>query len=179
MTDTPRIIDEIRASLEGVTVYDGPWEVGEVVHQRSRSAAFEIQNATDIFGYVYCGTNEEDEIRPVAQLIVACSPDRIRALLDHVAAQAEESERLRNVVSKSAAALGNGASVSPSCSVEFMEEVPKEVSLVVAAQSVRAEAAEARVRELEGENAELRKIKATKDELDAIARAVLTGEKQS
>jgi len=57
----------------------------------------------------------------------------------------DEIERLRNVVSKCAAALGNGASVSPSCSVEFMEEVPKEISLVVAALTARAEAAEAKI----------------------------------
>lgn len=43
-----------------------------------------------------------------------------------------ENDRLRKVVSDCAAALGNGAAVSTSCSLEFMEELPKEVALVVA-----------------------------------------------
>lgn len=43
----------------------------------------------------------------------------------------EQNERLRVVVSKCAAALGNGAYVAETCSIEFMEDVPKEIGLFV------------------------------------------------
>jgi len=42
-----------------------------------------------------------------------------------------ENERLRHVVCNCAAALVTGAFVSPKASIEFMEGVPKEISLVV------------------------------------------------
>jgi len=42
-----------------------------------------------------------------------------------------ENERLRHVVSDCAAALVTGAFVSPKASIEFMENLPKEISLVV------------------------------------------------
>jgi hypothetical protein len=42
-----------------------------------------------------------------------------------------ENERLRHIVSDCAAALVSGAFISPKASVEFMEGLPKEISLVV------------------------------------------------
>lgn len=44
-----------------------------------------------------------------------------------------ENERLRHIVSDCAAALMTGAFISPKASVEFMEGLPKEISLVVSA----------------------------------------------
>lgn len=44
---------------------------------------------------------------------------------------AEENERLRHIISDCAAALVTGAFISPKATVEFMEGLPKEISLVV------------------------------------------------
>lgn len=49
-----------------------------------------------------------------------------------MAALEDENRRLRAVVSKICEGLPNGAYCSPQCSIEFMEQVPNEVSLVVA-----------------------------------------------
>jgi hypothetical protein len=54
-----------------------------------------------------------------------------------------EAERLRHIVSDCAAALVSGAFISPKASVEFMEGLPKEVSLVVSGLRARCEKAEA------------------------------------
>lgn len=43
----------------------------------------------------------------------------------------DENYTLRHIISDSAAALCNGAFISPSCSVEFMQGLPKEISSVV------------------------------------------------
>lgn len=63
--------------------------------------------------------------------------DRLRALIQSAidAARAEdraENAWLRAVVSKCADALGNGAFISPDCTVEFMESLPSEIGLHVA-----------------------------------------------
>lgn len=58
-----------------------------------------------------------------------------------------ENERLRHIVSDCAAALVSGAFISPKASVEFMEGLPKEISLVVSGLRARCEKAEAEVAE--------------------------------
>ena len=50
-----------------------------------------------------------------------------------------ENERLRHIVSDCAAALVSGAFISPKASVEFMEGLPKEISLVVSGLRSRIE----------------------------------------
>jgi hypothetical protein len=40
----------------------------------------------------------------------------------------EENDRLRMIISRCAAALPNGASIAPGCTVEFMEHLPDEIS---------------------------------------------------
>lgn len=54
----------------------------------------------------------------------------------------KENEALREVVSESAAALGNGASIAPQCSLEFMQGLPREIALC--ADRLRQDAAQAR-----------------------------------
>lgn len=117
MTDTTRIIEEIRAALEA-DPYEGPWAVEEFQHDERPCALIVSAGGTiiaEIRGYIdSCGNGEN------ARFIVACSPDRIRALLDHIT-------ELRK---GTAEAIREGLSA-------------------VAEQRSRAEAAEARVRELE------------------------------
>jgi len=43
----------------------------------------------------------------------------------------KENKILRNIISKCATSLGNGGIVSPDCSVEFLEFVPKEIEMCV------------------------------------------------
>lgn len=43
----------------------------------------------------------------------------------------EENKRLRKVINQIATNLGNGSVVSEEASIEFIEELPKEVKLVV------------------------------------------------
>ena len=118
MTDTTRIIDEIRAALD-------------------------------------------DEA-------IACFPDftaAVRALLDHITAQAEEIERLRFSAGVTEKMLNTHFEASQAKSVEienlraYIDKAAKEVAATIAGirerdvsveQRMRAEAAEARVRELEG-----------------------------
>jgi hypothetical protein len=68
-----------------------------------------------------------------------------------VPAQAESGEvdRLRQIVSECADAIGNGARVAPTCSLDFMGHIPNEISLYTT--GLRS-----RIRELEGEVARLR-----------------------
>ena len=49
---------------------------------------------------------------------------------DRVKALKEENEKLRKVISQIATNLGNGSVVSEEASIEFIEELPKEVELV-------------------------------------------------
>jgi hypothetical protein len=44
----------------------------------------------------------------------------------------DENEKLRSIISDCAKALGNGAYIAPSCTVEFMSKLPEEIRLVVA-----------------------------------------------
>src|SRR5690606_22624078 len=66
------------------------------------------------------------------QLCEQADPDGPFVQHSDYAALEAENARLRGVISKSATALGNGAHIDPRCSVEFMEGLPKEISLVVA-----------------------------------------------
>ena len=89
-------LEEIKKALEGVTTYPGPWEVGELISgKRGRSDAFELQNATDIFGYIYCGHAPSDEVRPVADFIAAANPVAISELLSTLESLQRENEELR------------------------------------------------------------------------------------
>lgn len=79
--------------------------------------------------------------------------DATLASLQPMQARAEAAERerdtLRAVVSECASALPNGAFVSPQASLEFMAMLPAEIASVCTALKGGAEAAEARVKELE------------------------------
>lgn len=44
----------------------------------------------------------------------------------------DENQRLRKIISDCANALGNGAFIDEKASIDFMEELPKEISLVLA-----------------------------------------------
>jgi hypothetical protein len=67
-----------------------------------------------------------------------------------------ENERLRAALSEAAAALGNGSSVSPDCSVEFLREVPGEVKAVVSGLHAELATANERAATLEREIDRLR-----------------------
>lgn len=51
--------------------------------------------------------------------------EEIQSILD-------ENARLRQIICDCAAALGNGAMILPQASIEFMELLPREISLVIA-----------------------------------------------
>jgi hypothetical protein len=42
-----------------------------------------------------------------------------------------ENERLRQIVSECASAIGNGSFASPECSIEFMSKIPAEIAFEV------------------------------------------------
>lgn len=56
-----------------------------------------------------------------------------------------ENERLREVVSKCADSLGNGAFISPAASIEFMEKLPGEIASVSASTKAKLVEATKRV----------------------------------
>ena len=62
---------------------------------------------------------------------------------ERTAALTAERDQLRAIFPQICAALGNGAFCTPSVSVGFIESIPNEVHLVVAALRARAERAEA------------------------------------
>lgn len=49
-----------------------------------------------------------------------------------VAEAAAENAALRQIISDAAQAIGNGAFISPTCSIEFMSGLPNEIRLHVA-----------------------------------------------
>ena len=69
--------------------------------------------------------------------------DLARQLETELAALTAERDQLRAVFPQICAALGNGAFCTPTVSVGFIESIPNEVQLVVAALRARAERAEA------------------------------------
>lgn len=54
----------------------------------------------------------------------------IKTLNDEIERLRSENDRLREVISRCAASLGNGAAIMPTCTVEFMAELPREIELV-------------------------------------------------
>lgn len=72
-----------------------------------------------------------------------------------IADQGDENKRLRETLSKVCSALGNGAFASPDCSIEFMEEIPREVELVITASRAECEGLRAAVERLPREVARL------------------------
>ena len=87
MTDTTRIIDEIRAALEKVQHSEwfmSPWHVEE--------DASAVRNSND---FSFIANTSSDSF---AAFIATVNPLAIRALLDHVAAQAEEVERVSDLL---------------------------------------------------------------------------------
>jgi len=153
MTDTAGIIDEIRAALEKVQHSEwfmSPWHVEE--------DASAVRNSND---FSFIANTSSDSF---AAFIATVNPLAIRALLDHVAAQAEEIERLRKA--QSYTYVGRGGKVVLARDLED-----------------RAEAAEARVRELEGALKDIAQSDDIENALDPernkrVARAILTGEQQ-
>jgi hypothetical protein len=136
MTDTTTIIDEIRAALEKATPGEWGAEIDLAYGEKPR-----LETNDKLIAEI--GNAEEpriaqDEWDSNARYIVAVQPDRIRALLDHIDALSEEL---------------TGTQTANQCYTEDF-----------AAMRSRAEAAEARVRELEGENAAL---KAERDRTEA------------
>jgi len=53
------------------------------------------------------------------------------ARLSTIEAGPGEPMRLREIISECATALGNGAAIAPSCSIEFMAKLPEEIRLAV------------------------------------------------
>ena len=87
MTDTAGIIDEIRAALEKVQHSEwfmSPWHVEE--------DASAVRNSND---FSFIANTSSDSF---AAFIATVNPLAIRALLDHVAAQAEEVERVSDLL---------------------------------------------------------------------------------
>lgn len=73
---------------------------------------------------------------------IATARNNIASVAALVASLEAENKRLRKVVSQCAVALGNGAHVSTEATIGFMEQLPVEISLVVA--GFRAELAAAK-----------------------------------
>ena len=86
MTDTTRIIDEIRAALEKVEVSE--WYEGEVTG--SGLTRVDDGKSSGIFP-IRAETFE-------AKYIVAANPANVAALLDHITAQADENERVSDLL---------------------------------------------------------------------------------
>ncbi|MEH3108950.1 MAG: hypothetical protein PGN22_03160 [Agrobacterium cavarae] len=88
-------IEEINKALEGATLYPGPWEVGELIKRRPYSDAWELQNATDLFGYIYCGHQSPEDVKPVAEYIAAVNPVAVSELLSTIADLQRENAGLK------------------------------------------------------------------------------------
>lgn len=73
---------------------------------------------------------------------IAIARNNIATVNALVASLEAENKRLREIVSQCAVALGNGAHVSTEATIGFMEQLPVEISLVVA--GFRAELAAAK-----------------------------------
>lgn len=132
MTDTTRIIDEIRAALEKVQHSEwfmSPWHVEE--------DASAVRNSND-FSFI-ANTSSDD----FAAFIATVNPLAIRSLLDHITAQAEEIERLRKENDEQFVVMSTDVVDRDGFNVEA-RLAWKDIILA------RTEAAEARVRELEG-----------------------------
>lgn len=76
-----------------------------------------------------------DLTRPIIGIENRSAPEVFYIMCDRFRASQAEIERLRNIVSQCADALGNGAYIAPSASLEFMEKLPGEIQSVVAALS--------------------------------------------
>lgn len=88
-------LEEIKKALAEATLYPGPWEVGELIKRRPYSDAWELQNATDLFGYIYCGHEEPEDVKHVVEYIAAVNPAAISELLSTLESLQRENEELR------------------------------------------------------------------------------------
>ncbi|WP_107341951.1 hypothetical protein [Agrobacterium pusense] len=88
-------LEEIKKALEGATLYPGPWEVGELIKRRPYSDAWELQNATDLFGYIYCGHEAPEDVKPVVEYIAAVNPVAITELVSTLESLQRENEALK------------------------------------------------------------------------------------
>jgi len=72
-----------------------------------------------------------DKFTTAADAKIAFEGHRASRILSTIEAGPGEALRLREIISECAAALGNGAAIAPSCSLEFMANLPEEIRLVV------------------------------------------------
>lgn len=70
--------------------------------------------------------------------------------LEEIEAAKEQAEqenlKLREIISKSVAALGNGSAALPTCSLEFFANVPNEIRLTIQAKDQKARELEAGIK---------------------------------
>lgn len=78
------------------------------------------QRAAEAHAGLSCGS-ENSEYR---------AADKVAEMHRMAARALAENERLREIISRCAASLGNGAAIMPTCTVEFMAELPREIELV-------------------------------------------------
>lgn len=72
---------------------------------------------------------ERAEIDPYAEMrSLRAECEKLKA---SVAGYLEDTAKLRQIIADCAAALPNGAHIDPSCSIEFMQGLPKEIMLVI------------------------------------------------
>lgn len=72
--------------------------------------------------------------------------------LEEIEAAKEQAEqenlKLREIISKSVAALGNGSAALPTCSLEFFANVPNEIRLTIQAKDQKARELEAALKDI-------------------------------
>jgi hypothetical protein len=79
--------------------------------------------------------NAATEIASLRRELAELREDKriVDELLDAAVEQRDEARSenatLREIISESAAAIGNGAAIAPQCSVEFMQGLPREIAL--------------------------------------------------
>lgn len=100
---------------KGMEIWKSPVSTDNGDGTTSISIGFKCATAAEIVG--------EEGAQAIAEMLTLSGT--------YLASVVEERDRLRKVVSDCAAALGNGAFISTTCSLEFMEQLPKEISLVV------------------------------------------------
>lgn len=111
----------------------------------------------------------------------ATSPNGLTFMAVQIAEAIDDAERrgakdievLRSIISKCADALGNGAVISPDCSIEFIGALPSEIGLHVASLTEDRDTWKERAKVAEAERGSLRaKLERAKEAINAARRHV-------
>lgn len=88
-----------------------------------------------------------DEIQGICDRAMMGAERAVTLIAELSASQAEVAQ-LRAIFPKILDALGNGSGCAPTCSIGFMEEIPREVALVIKGQQAEARRLRAAIREV-------------------------------